>query len=278
MTTIKIGGVLLTGLAAYLVLSKAIGTIDNSTKRACEASMWKNYYKCWSEGNAEGEPIPPGYSRTSPVTSEVDENAVAQDPNEAAAKAAVDLIKEGLSKLKVTITKPAEKQEEASEERTEPNDGTELGSEGQEKASAIDIIDSMKDFNTKVYQLPPDYPPVDIEHGFDKKAEICRISNLIITMTANDADKDELERAIKHSMVIIDAEKYRLDYKQSYVDNRIDQLIEKYQPEVNDIANDVLDYMEKKYEVVTEVDENGKPVAGRYSYGVEEENKDETVD
>ena len=249
MTTIKIGGVLLTGLAAYLVLSKAISTIDNSTKRACEASKWKNYYKCWSEGNAEGEPIAPGYSRTSPATTEIEESAVTQDPNEAAVKAAVDLIKEGLSKLKVTITKPAEKQEEATE--------------GQEKASAVDIVESLKDFDTKAYQLPDDAPPVDIDHGFDRKAEICRISNLIVTMTANDADKDELERAIKHSMVIIDAEKYRLDYMQSYVDNRIDQLIEKYQPEVNDIANNVLDYMEKKYEVVNKV---------------EEENKDETVD
>lgn len=263
MTTIKIGGVLLTGLAAYLVLSKVIGTIDNSTKRACEASKWKNYYKCWSEGNAEGEPIAPEYSRTSPVSTEIEENAVTQDPNEAAAKAAVDLIKEGLSKLKVTITKPSEKQEEASEERTEPNDGTELGSEGQEKASAIDVVESLKDFNTKIYQLPPDYPPVDIEHGFDRNAEICRISNLIISMTKRNADKDELERAIKHSMVIIDAEKYRLDYRQSYIDNRIDQLIEKYQPEINDIANDVIDYMEKKYDVATKV---------------EEENKDETVD
>lgn len=250
MTTIKIGGVLLTGLAAYLVLSKAISTIDNSTKRACEASKWKNYYKCWSEGNAEGEPIAPGYSRTSPATTEIEESAVTQDPNEADAKAAVDLIKEGLSKLKVTITKPAEKQEEASE--------------GQEKASAIDIIDSLKDFNTKIYQLPPDYPPVDIEHGFDRKAEICRISNLIINMTKRNADKDELERAIIHSMVIIDAEKYHLDYRQSYIDNRIDQLIEKYQPEVNDIANDVLDYMEKKYEMSSQM--------------YEEENKDETVD
>ena len=249
MIKLKVGGVILTGIAAWVLANKAINVINNSVNKACDASKWKNYYKCWSNGKLDSEPIAPGYSRTSPVSTEIEENAVTQDPNEAAAKAAVDLIKEGLSKLKVTITKPAEKQDEASE--------------GQEKASAVDIIESLKDFNTKVYQLPPDYPPVDIEHGFDRNAEICRISNLIITMTANDADKDELERAIKHSMVIIDAEKYHLDYKQSYVDNRIDQLIEKYQPEVNDIANDVLDYMEKKYEVVNKV---------------EEENKDETVD
>lgn len=249
MIKLKVGGVILTGIAAWVLANKAINVINNSVNKACDASKWKNYYKCWSKGKIDGEPIPPGYSRTSPSSSEIDENAVTQDPNEAAAKAAVDLIKEGLSKLKVTITKPSEKQEEASE--------------GQEKASAIDIVESLKDFDTKAYQLPDDAPPVDIKHGFDRKAEICRISNLIINMTKRNADEDELERAIIHSMVIIDAEKYHLDYMQSYVDNRIDQLIEKYQPEVNDIANDVLDYMEKKYEVVNKV---------------EKENKDETVD
>lgn len=249
MIKLKVGGVILTGIAAWVLANKAINVINNSVNKACDASKWKNYYKCWSKGKIDGEPIPPGYSRTSPSSSEIDENAVTQDPNEAAAKAAVDLIKEGLSKLKVTITKPTEKQEEASE--------------GQEKASAVDIVESLKDFDTKAYQLPDDAPPVDIDHGFDRKAEICRISNLIISMTKRNADEDELERAIIHSMVIIDAEKYHLDYMKSYADNRIDQLIEKYQPEVNDIANDVLDYMEKKYEVVNKV---------------EEENKDETVD
>lgn len=241
MTTIKIGGVLLTGFAAYLILNKALNTIDNSAKRACEASKWKNYYKCWSEGAADGEPIAPGYSRTSPVASEVEESAVTQDPNEAAAKAAVDLIKEGLSKLKVTITKPSEKQEEASE--------------GQETASENDISDALKDFDTKSYQLPEDEPPVDIDHGFDKHSEISRISSLIIDMTGN-ATKEEMARAVKHSMVIIDADKYHLDYMKSYIDNNIDELIEKYQPWINDAANAVIDYMEKKYEKVADMEEN----------------------
>ena len=263
MTTIKIGGVLLTGFAAYLILNKTLNTIDNSAKRVCEASKWKNYYKCWSEGAADGEPIAPGYSRTSDTsTTGANENSIDQDPNEAAAKAAVDLIKEGLSKLKISITKPSEKQREASE--------------GQETASKSDVVDMLKDFGTKAYQLPADAPPVDIDHGFDKHAEISRISNLIIDMTGN-ATKEEMTRAVKHSMVILDADRYHLDWKRSYIDNNIDELIEKYQPWINDAANDVLDYMEKKYEKVTEVDENGKPVAGRYSYGVEE-NNNETVD
>lgn len=262
MIKLKVGGVILTGIAAWVLANKAINVINSSVNKVCDASKWKNYYKCWSKGKIDGEPIPPGYSRTSPSSSEIDENAVTQDPNEAAAKAAVDLIKEGLSKLKVTITKPAEKQEEASE--------------GQEKASENVVVDMLKDFDTKAYQLPDDAPPVDIDHGFDRKAEICRISNLILDMTGK-AAKEEMVRAIRHSMVIIDAEKYHLDYMKSYIDNNIDELIEKYQSWINDAANDVLDYMEKKYEKVTEVDENGKPVAGRYSYDVEE-NNNETVD
>lgn len=241
MIKLKVGGVILTGLAAWILVNKAINTIDNSVNKMCESSKWKSYYKCWSKGKIDGDPIPPGYSRTSPVTSEVDENAVTQDSNEAAAKAAVDLIKEGLSKLKVTITKPSDKQEEASE--------------GQETASENDISDTLKDFDTKSYQLPEDEPPVDIDHGFDKHSEISRISSLIIDMTGN-ATKEEMARAVKHSMVIIDADKYHLDWKKSYFDNNIDELIEKYQPWINDTANDVLDYMEKKYEKVADVEEN----------------------
>lgn len=41
------------------------------------------------------------------------------------------------------------------------------------------------------------------------------ISNLITDMTLRGADEKELARAVKHSMVVIDAEKHGLDYKRS---------------------------------------------------------------
>ena len=64
--------------------------------------------------------------------------------------------------------------------------------------------------------------------------EMGKISNLITDMTLGGADTKELARAVKHSMVVIDAEKHKLDYKQSYIDNNIQALKLKYQPKYND--------------------------------------------
>ena len=55
------------------------------------------------------------------------------------------------------------------------------------------------------------------------------ISNLITDMTIMGAPDDELARAVKHSMVVIDAEKHKLDYIQSWKDNQITQLKNRYQ-------------------------------------------------
>ncbi len=55
------------------------------------------------------------------------------------------------------------------------------------------------------------------------------VSNLITDMTLRGASQDELARAVRHSMVVIDAEKHKLDYKQSEIDNDIPSLKKKYQ-------------------------------------------------
>lgn len=55
------------------------------------------------------------------------------------------------------------------------------------------------------------------------------VSNLITDMTIKGASHDELARAVRHSMVIIDSEKHSLDYKSSHRDNGIAALKEKYQ-------------------------------------------------
>lgn len=55
------------------------------------------------------------------------------------------------------------------------------------------------------------------------------VSNLITDMTIQGANTSELARAVRHSMVVIDAEKHNLNYKQSAIDNGIPQLMEKYQ-------------------------------------------------
>lgn len=59
------------------------------------------------------------------------------------------------------------------------------------------------------------------------------VSNLITDMTLKGATQDELARAVRHSMVVIDAEKHKLDYKQSEIDNGIAALKKKYQSYVD---------------------------------------------
>ena len=61
------------------------------------------------------------------------------------------------------------------------------------------------------------------------QTEMGMISNLITDMTLKKATEDEVARAVRHSMVVIDAEKHGLDYKQSEKDNGIKELKKKYQ-------------------------------------------------
>lgn len=63
--------------------------------------------------------------------------------------------------------------------------------------------------------------------------EMGKISNLITDMTLGGAKDDELARAVKHSMVVIDAEKHKLDYKASEIENDIASLVRTYQRKVN---------------------------------------------
>ena len=61
------------------------------------------------------------------------------------------------------------------------------------------------------------------------QTEMGIISNLITDMTLAGANDDEKAAAVRHSMVVIDAEKHHLDYKQSELDNNIGALKKKYQ-------------------------------------------------
>lgn len=61
------------------------------------------------------------------------------------------------------------------------------------------------------------------------QTEMGKVSNLITDMTLKGATQDEIAKAVKHSMVVIDAEKHKLDYKQSEIDNDIAALKKKWQ-------------------------------------------------
>lgn len=66
------------------------------------------------------------------------------------------------------------------------------------------------------------------------QTEMGRISNLITDMTLKGATEDELARAVRHSMVVIDAEKHNLDYRRSESENGIPALRKKYQGRIKE--------------------------------------------
>jgi transcriptional regulator len=119
---------------------------------------------------------------------------------------------------------------------------------GKMKINSTPQLEGLKGFDPKmtygtIKKKNPDYTPTNGQDEYlyfnknntrikvmsNTQNEMGRISNLITDMTLQGATQDELARAVRHSMVVIDAEKHKLDYKQSYADNKIDALKKKYQ-------------------------------------------------
>lgn len=67
----------------------------------------------------------------------------------------------------------------------------------------------------------------------DTQKQMGVISNLITDMTLKGAGDEELACAVRHSMVVIDAEKHHLDYKRSEQENHIAALKDKWQGHVD---------------------------------------------
>lgn len=101
-------------------------------------------------------------------------------------------------------------------------------------------LEGLKDFNpSDHYQRDPNDPERTGKSkdgkkgdGFNKGLQMGIASNLITDMTIKGASEDEIARAVRYSMTVIDAEKHNLDWKRSYDDNGVQQLKEKYQAHV----------------------------------------------
>lgn len=88
-------------------------------------------------------------------------------------------------------------------------------------------LKALEGFNPKVmYKAYEGMPRMT---NAQKQAEMGKVSNLITDMTVKGAPLDDIARAVKHSMVVIDAEKHNLNYKLSYQDNGIAELKSRYQ-------------------------------------------------
>ena len=88
-------------------------------------------------------------------------------------------------------------------------------------------LKGLKDFDP--ITAYPGYEGMKRLEGKAKQKEMGIVSNLITDMTIKGATESEIARAVRHSMVVIDAEKHKLNYKQSEIDNGIKQLKQKWQ-------------------------------------------------
>ena len=109
---------------------------------------------------------------------------------------------------------------------------------GKVKITSTPMLKGLEDFDPKMSYA---YSESEIASGKAKlmtkkgtQTQMGIVSNLITDMTLGGANSDELAAAVRHSMVVIDAEKHKLNYKQSEVDNNIAALKRKYQRTVEE--------------------------------------------
>lgn len=88
-------------------------------------------------------------------------------------------------------------------------------------------LEELKDFRPE--EMYPESPGMKYMTEQNLQREMGKISNLITDMTIKGAPTSEIAKAVKHSMVVIDAAKKKLDYKQSEKDNSIAMLKTRYQ-------------------------------------------------
>ena len=101
---------------------------------------------------------------------------------------------------------------------------------GRVKIQSTPALKDLKDFDPKTAYSTEGKTGVRLlAKGAATQRQMGEISNLITDMTLKGATEPEIARAVKHSMVVIDAAKHKLDYRQSEKDNGIAELKKKYQ-------------------------------------------------
>ena len=100
---------------------------------------------------------------------------------------------------------------------------------GKVKITSTHALSGLEGFDPKAEYGPDTYKGREVRLMKNTGTQMGIISNLITDMTLAGATEEELTRAVRHSMVVIDAEKHKLNYKQSEIDNNIAELHKKYQ-------------------------------------------------
>ena len=102
---------------------------------------------------------------------------------------------------------------------------------GKVRITSTDPLKGLEGFDPKTAYGPDTYEKgkIKLMTKANTQKQMGVISNLITDMTLAGATQDELAAAVRHSMVVIDAEKHKLNFKQSEIDNNIAALHKKYQ-------------------------------------------------
>ncbi len=122
---------------------------------------------------------------------------------------------------------------------------------GTTKIKSTPPLKDLENFNNKIEYGPDDSKEINgVMHYYRGGVEfkplsetatqpqMGMISNLITDMTLKGATDSELARAVKHSLVVIDANKHHLNYKQSEIDNGIAALHKKYQTQYDQFGRE----------------------------------------
>lgn len=100
-------------------------------------------------------------------------------------------------------------------------------------------LPGLEGFDAKMeYKIPSNDTKTKRMTSSETQKQMGIVSNLITDMTLRGANDAELARAVRHSMVVIDAEKHGLDYKRSEKDNGIAELKKKYQGRIDSDGNE----------------------------------------
>lgn len=127
-------------------------------------------------------------------------------------------------------------------------------------------LDGLKDFdpNTKYKK----YEGMPVMTDEQKAFQMGSVSNLITDMTLQGAPKEHVERAVRHSMVVIDAKKHKLDWQASEREENIKELKTIYQGGPNNGAATLISkaggmamvYPREDYKDIPVFDSKGNPV------------------
>lgn len=141
---------------------------------------------------------------------------------------------------------------------------------GKVKIKSTDPLKGLEGFDPTAAYGPDTYEKgkITLMTKANTQKQMGVISNLITDMTLGGATQDELAAAVRHSMVVIDAEKHKLNFKQSEIDNNIAALHKKYQGKETGGAGTIIsrakgqtsvDKRQGSARVNTKLLSNGKP-------------------